>query len=109
MELQKKREEEIKNIEDRLSNQNQEDILGGMMYTNDPIAHFQFSDLIMDAQINKILTTSFAHFPNGQAIQIQKEELSRINDSYNMIRDDERNNLRNGLQNYRIGIFNRIG
>ena len=40
MELEKKREEEIKNIEDRLSNKNQEDILGGMMYTNDPLAHF---------------------------------------------------------------------
>ena len=39
-----------------------------MMHLNDPLAHFELSELIMDAQINKILKTSFAHFPNGQAI-----------------------------------------
>ena len=63
----------------------------------------------MDAQVNKILKTSFNHFPNGQSIEAQKGELERINMSYTMVREDPNNSLAGGLRNFRIEIFNRIG
>lgn len=41
----------------------------------------------MDAQVKKILRTSFLQFPNGEMIERQKDELERINMSYSMVRE----------------------
>ena len=83
---------------------------GGMMYTDDPLAHFELSDLIMDAQIKKILKTSFSYFPSGNAIENKKQELERIESSYEMIRSDPSNaRMAEGLKNFRIQLLNQIG
>jgi len=35
-----------------------------MVSLNDPLAHIEMSEAIMDRQINKLLSMKFANFPN---------------------------------------------
>lgn len=64
----------------------------------------------MDAQINKILKTSFLQFPSGATIEQLKDSLERINSSYNVTKfESAHERLNEGLKNYRIELFNKIG
>ena len=80
-----------------------------MLHLSDPLTHVVIDEAMMDAQIKLILRMSFARYPNQTAIQAQLEELSRINQSYQMVRADPSHPLANGLKNFRIGLFNRVG
>ncbi len=93
----------------RGAGQNNGQGIGGMLKLNDQLMHFSIAESIMDLQIKKLLKTKFDDFPNASQIKYQLEELERINMSYEMIKFDEKNPLKNGLKNYRVEIFNRIG
>lgn len=67
------------------------------------------SDTIMDQQVNMLLKMNFTNFPNKEALERQRQELDRINQSYLMVREDPGNKLAQGLANFRIELFNRVG
>lgn len=87
----------------------EEQSMGGIIALNDPLAHIQMSQAIMDRQVEHILKMKFAGYPNKQAIESQVDQLDRINQSYLMVRDDPNNPIASGLANFRIELFNRIG
>lgn len=64
---------------------------------------------MMDAQINLVLNMKFAEYPNREALERQIDELERINRSYLLVREDAGNRLAQGLSNFRIELFNRVG
>ena len=63
----------------------------------------------MDAQVRLILKMKFAGYPNKEAIERQVEELERIDQSYQMVREDPNHPLLRGLGNFRTELFNRVG
>ena len=42
-----------------------------MVALNDPLAHIEMSEAVMDRQVNQLLKMKFAGFPNKTAIEAQ--------------------------------------